>query len=131
MSQRLKKSEVLRGRRSFSEVFTGGHRFEGHVLRCIVLSDLATAEKRISFGIVVSRDVKGAVVRNRIKRLVRESFRKNKKTYYSELLTFPNSLRLVFMLRQRSSAKMSTLLCKDIEDDMNRLFKIIIERWFS
>jgi ribonuclease P protein component len=59
----------------FQRVFSQGEKLWGRLFVCYVLIEAAT-ERRL--GLVVSRKVGGAVVRNRVKRHIREFFRLNR-----------------------------------------------------
>ena len=69
------KEERLRKRGDFDKVFKEGKAFKGAIFNAYVLRN-SLGHPRI--GIVVGRKFGGAVQRNRIKRLLRESYRLNK-----------------------------------------------------
>jgi ribonuclease P protein component len=74
-SNTFPKEERLRKRRDFDKVFKEGKAFRGTIFNAYILkNDLG--HPRI--GIVVGRKFGGAVQRNRIKRLLRETYRLNK-----------------------------------------------------
>ncbi len=90
MSQTLPRSEILRGRKNIGLVFRDGRAVSGSSFRCLTLSDPRLnlpAGSTILFGIAVpSRQVRRAVDRNRIKRLVRESYRRHKEILHSKFV---------------------------------------------
>ena len=79
-SARFPKREHL-GSEEFKRVFSRGRRFSDRLLTIYVLE----GEKRKA-GIVVRRNVRSAVGRNRLKRLLREIFRQNKSRLSGEVL---------------------------------------------
>ncbi len=70
--QALPVTRRLRRRVEFQRVFDQGRRAHGRYLTIVAASSKA-ADSRL--GIVASRKIGGAVVRNRAKRLIREAFR--------------------------------------------------------
>ncbi len=71
----LKKEQRLRKRKDFTRLFEHGQAFRGKNLDCYVYPNSLDFSR---LGIVTSRKVGNAVVRNRIRRLLRECFRMNK-----------------------------------------------------
>ncbi len=69
----LPKKEIIKGKKSFERVLTNGKRFTKGYLKIFVCS---SGERKVGFAI--SSKVRKAVVRNRIKRWLREIYRKEK-----------------------------------------------------
>jgi len=69
----LSKKEIIKGKKSFEKVLTNGKRFTKGYLKIFVCSG---GERKVGFAI--SSKVRKAVVRNRIKRWLREIYRKEK-----------------------------------------------------
>jgi ribonuclease P protein component len=73
LDQGLPKHKRLRKRSEFQQVYQEGLRVPGRLFT-LFYRQIASAEPG-RFGLTVSRKVGGAVVRNRVKRLLRESIR--------------------------------------------------------
>jgi ribonuclease P protein component len=80
------KEERLRGKPLFEEITSKGSSFFSHPFRIIWMKtdDRQTVPVRVAFG-VPKRNFKSAVKRNRIKRLMRESYRLNKQDLHDAL----------------------------------------------
>ena len=72
---RLRKSEIFRGKRDFNAVHSRGKSFANHALILLVVRDERYNGK---VGFAAGKKLGGAVVRNRVKRLMREAYRLNK-----------------------------------------------------
>jgi len=70
------KCERLQRNYEFRRVYERGRRREGRFVVLYVLDNAAAGGR--AFGVVTSRKVGGAVVRNRARRLLREAYRLNK-----------------------------------------------------
>lgn len=71
----LSKAEILRGGHDFNAVHNGGKSFANRALVLLVVSDERFNGK---IGFAAGKRLGGAVVRNRVKRLMREAYRLNK-----------------------------------------------------
>lgn len=72
---RLSKSEIFRGKHDFNAVHNHGRSFVNHALVLLVVSDERYNGK---VGFAAGKRLGGAVIRNRVKRLMREAYRLNK-----------------------------------------------------
>ena len=75
------RSDRLRKRREFEECYASGVRMSGRHLQLFLLSRKAAGPAR--FGVSVSRRLGGAVTRNRLRRRLREIFRRNREVFGS------------------------------------------------
>ncbi len=82
----LGKEEKLKGRKLIEFLFTEGVRVKSYPIQLIFIKNKFETEAPIKVGFSVpKRNVKMAVNRNRIKRLLREVYRKNKHYYFNEI----------------------------------------------
>ncbi len=77
MRQTLRKGEILKGYDSFRSVLDEGRVFGGKRIRIFVVFSASRVDTPL-VGFGVGRRVESAVVRNRLKRLMREVVRRNK-----------------------------------------------------
>ena len=71
----LSKGEIFRGKHDFNTVHSRGRAFANHALVLLVVRDERYNGK---VGFAAGKKLGGAVVRNRVKRLMREAYRLNK-----------------------------------------------------
>jgi ribonuclease P protein component len=86
---RLRKSSLLRKGWEFERVYSRGNRLHGDGFTLICEPNFSDHSR---LGISVHRKIRGAVKRNRIKRIIRESFRLYREQY-------PQSMDIVFAVR--------------------------------
>lgn len=91
-SNALPPARRIRRRREFQRVFDAGRRAHGRYLTIIAVPS-AGPDSRL--GIVASKKLGGAVVRNRAKRLIREMFRTQMSpSLPSDLVIIPKTVAL-------------------------------------
>jgi ribonuclease P protein component len=124
----LKKIEVLRGTNIFREIFAHGIRQRGKFLRCYVSFGTNNQNKpRVQAGFAVSRNVRKAVDRNRIKRIVREVYRCNKNDLVVIAQNNSKVIAVVFFYAPNNDAPKQLPSFSEIANDMKTLFNSVVE----
>jgi len=78
-TESLGRHERLRNKKRIEQIFTKGRSFIAFPFRVVYYSQTTDSEPEIQILISVpKRNIKKAVSRNRIKRLIREAYRRNK-----------------------------------------------------
>ena len=130
----LKKSEILRGKDSFDKVFRYGEVIDTPHLRGIVqlLSISKSRPQRIvHVGFAARRGGLTAPERNRLKRLMRESYRLNKDKLLSRLGTSERKANIVFVYSPRTDISINSISYSTIEYDLTTILSTIASKWFS
>ncbi|MFO7890854.1 MAG: ribonuclease P protein component [bacterium] len=73
IDQCLPKHEIINKDNEFKKIFTRGRQWNGRFIKCFVLH---AKERKVGF--IIAKRVGKAVIRNRIKRFMRETYRKNR-----------------------------------------------------
>ena len=82
------KKEKLKSKKLIDLLFTEGKSVSAYPLRLVYLQTTFNDQAQIKTGVSVSkRNFKTAVDRNRIKRLMRESYRLNQANYFNNITT--------------------------------------------
>lgn len=110
--ERFPKSARLRRRGEFLRVQDGGRKIHTDSFLVFVLPQSEPGPTRV--GVTASRKLGGAVRRNRVKRLVREAFRRHK-------LLFPAGLDVVFIAKKNAVEVDYEQVVREIEKLCRRL----------
>ena len=86
MSQRFRKKERLCSRKAIEELFNSGESFFSYPFRILWKEiDHSMPYPAQMMPVVPARNFRKAVVRNLLKRRIREAYRKNKEPFYVKL----------------------------------------------
>ncbi|UMB59374.1 ribonuclease P protein component [Lutibacter sp. A80] len=125
MQYTLGKEERLKSKKLIEQLFAEGKHVKSYPFRLIYLPINHGAKSLVKAGFAVpKRNVKLAVNRNRIKRLMREVYRKNKHSF-TESLTEPYIFMFIYMAKDEinyvdlelSLKKVSAKLQTKIKED--------------
>jgi len=117
VSEGFSRDDRLRQRREFEECYASGVRVSGRHLQVFLLPAIGRSS-RVRLGISVPRRVGTAVARNRVRRRLREIFRRTTRSLPSLLSTGPVSL--VVNARPSAAAASLSELSQDFESAVRR-----------
>lgn len=116
MSSSYSKKEKLKSKKLIDQLFNEGQSVSAFPLRLVYLQTNFDDGAIVKTGVSVSkRNFKNAVDRNRIKRLLRESYRINKASYFNNLTT-PYAFMVLYIGSDKPALK-------EIETRMKLLFE--------
>ena len=116
----LGKEERLKSKKLIEKIYEQGKSIKVFPLRMVYLQTAHTSEFPAQVGVSVpKRNFKHAVDRNRIKRLLRETYRKQKYIIYDEL-----EVPYVFMISYLGKEERTYT---DIESKMNKLLTSFVQ----
>jgi len=125
----LKKSEILRGKKNFSIIFTQGRKTEGRYVRGLFVTGVplsGSVHPSCVVGFAVAQKVRRAVDRNKLKRLLRESYRRNKSILHPIIGKSPAPLALVFLFTKGATHVSELPTFDDIERDVKKILSEIV-----
>lgn len=117
MPENFRKGEKLKSRKKIENLFQDGKGIKKFPLLLVHNSDFESPEKPQAGFSVSKRNFKLAVDRNRFKRLMRESYRKLKSDFDSEL--FPSAFMFIYIARK-------SFTLSEIESQMRKILTELI-----
>ena len=121
MKQTLGKQERLKSKTLIGRLYKEGNSVKSFPLRMVYIQTEHTSQYPAQVGVSFpKRNFKKAVSRNRLKRLLRETYRKQKQIVYTSL-----DKPYVFMISYIGKEEFSY---SELEIKMNRLLNLFIEQ---
>jgi ribonuclease P protein component len=121
MNASYSHKEKLKSEKLISKLFLEGKSVSAYPLRMVYLKTTFDDDVKVKAGVSVSkRNFKRAVDRNRIKRLLRETYRLQKETFFNNMTT-----QYAFMILYIGKEKPTYL---EIEAKMTQLLQKFIEK---
>src|SRR5262249_5494282 len=107
------RDDRLRKRREFEECYASGVRVSGRFLQLFVKR--RSEQARVRLGISVPRRSGNAVDRNKLRRRIREAFRRNRS------LLPPGGIDLVIQCRRAAASATASQLLEDYSEAIRRI----------
>ena len=130
MRHTLEKSEILRGKTQFDAVFNRGTKIEGKLVRGLLILDASLGRSQNAsyvVGFAVARTVQRAVDRNKLKRFLREAYRRNKSILSPATNEFRTPRAVIFLYKSRAKHGVELPSLEEIENDMKEILEEIAE----
>ena len=122
MRNTFRKEEKLKKKNLITDLFASGKSASVFPLKMIYLKNDHESPFKVQAGVSVSkRNFKRAVDRNRIKRLMRESYRKNKHLIYNDDDTKKHILMFIYQAKREVSYE-------QMEEKMNELIQKFLHK---
>lgn len=130
----LPRKEILRGFNVFNEVYAKGTPFYASSVSCRVVARKEISNQHVQsdvpvlVGFSVSRKVRIAVERNRVKRLLRETFRAQKHTLIERCSQVHIQLILLFNFNNKTEIPVKKFPFSIVQNEMSELLEKVMHR---
>ncbi|MEM8998624.1 MAG: ribonuclease P protein component [Bacteroidota bacterium] len=115
------KNEKLKSKKVFEQLFKEGRQLKKYPLKLIYLNVAHEEPVKVKVAVVApKRSFKSAVTRNRIKRLLRESYRLNKPLIFNNI---EGKFAFVFLYLGKEEPHF-----KDVEEKMRVLLELFLKK---
>jgi ribonuclease P protein component len=116
----LSTAEKIKGRKDFEELFLKGNTIfsSKKKIKAIYIIEKCSEDRGIKVAVAVSRKSGNAVWRNRVKRLLRESYRLNKHILFDKTKDFSSFIRIIFSPCSLNMRNNKNIYLKDIMPDI-------------
>ena len=123
--QTLPKAEILRGHNGFKEVLLTGSVLRGTLIQGYLLPVDKKFNERIPIriGFAVTRRVRSAAARNRVRRLMREAYRRNKMPFVKSAVERGKKFSLVFLFRGDRNPRVEKVKYTEVEGDIQGILQ--------
>jgi len=119
-------SQTLRGRGAFESLFASGQRAQGSLMRCLFIIG-TDFPGRVEVGFAVPKRLGKATKRNRVRRLMRESFRREEKMVTAALQEVRRSAKVAFVFKSPiASAGVGRVELAGVHRDMTKLVAAVL-----
>ncbi|MBI3195571.1 MAG: ribonuclease P protein component [Ignavibacteriae bacterium] len=119
----------MRGKKNFEHLVRNSKKFEGKFLRCYVAIQLREEHhsvKQIVVAFSVSKKLLAkAVDRNKIRRLMRESYRLNKSILFTQTPELSKQIQILFVYTFPRKQDVPLPSFASIQDDIKRIIETI------
>lgn len=126
----LSNIERLKSKKDFELIYSTGKTLysKANKLKALFVVFENSENPGVKIGVAVSKRAGNAVWRNRLKRLLRESYRLNKHTLSEECIALKKSVYVVFSLNRINQRKNRNIKLSYIYDEVIDLVKQIRDR---
>lgn len=131
MRHTLKKSEIIRGKRVFDEIFERGVRLRSALIQALVLVAPASdaSPPGVRMAALVPKAAAKATGRNRLKRLIRESYRLDKSLLLPPAPRTDVTMNVVFLWSPRSRVPAREVTLAQVRQEIDGLLHKIREQF--